>query len=323
MKQHLINKEVAEDSDGYSIYANPNKELKQEIIDFVANYAPTEVTIGWPPKKWEIIEKDGADYKLQSGRDTKYVSVIEVEEAKADGLKAAVNETFITGKYFHECFGTLYYYKECDTSPSLHIINITDVVDITDTTKFPNSMMAGTKFTNNDLNCYQSDVEYKMETYNEITMKVRPGVCGMFFSFTNDGDFRNRNYNKNLNYFNNTVIDPQIMLENFKNMIRTSIGNKLVVKGLKGNNYFTDNMLYIPYFVDDRGDYKFGVEMIKSRADGISYQECSGYTIYKKPSKTVDVTVDELINHIMSLIPVEVMNFFNLEFVLNYKYDFN
>lgn len=104
--------------------------------------------------------------------------------------------------------------------------------------------------------------------------------------------------------------------------LRRMIGESKMVKSTKANNYFTDSMLFIPFYYEDRGDHKFGFETIPSRGYADSYQQGSGYTIYKKPAKTVDATVDELIEKLFELVPANVMQFFDLEYVLNYTFEF-
>jgi hypothetical protein len=311
MKEHLINKETADDRDGYSIYANPNKALKQEIIDFVANYAPTEVTLGWPPKKWEIIEKDGEEYKLQSGRDVKYVSVVEVEETQAENLTTLVNEKFITGQHFHNSFGTLYKYRDGEYA-QLSIMDIKEVAGLT------MGIKSERPFNNNDLCVYRTAFEYKINTYHALGIEINVHLPMMFLTFTMDGNFKNRNYNENLNSFSNTPVEPKIMLDDLKKRIRKKIGEAELTKAEKGTNYFTRDFAFIPYSGVVRGTYEFGVHIIPSRRDGKSYQNGSGNTIYKLPTKAVTTSVDSLIDDMMARIPDEVMKNFDLEYVLNY-----
>ncbi len=303
MKKYLAGKlskeNIIGDSNNYSIYTNPDEKLRAEIASF--NIPTDVITLGWPEKEWKIIGYEEDEVKCQSGRNISYFPKKEIEQALSSNLEEKRNQKYQAYNYFKNAFGIISFFYDEKGYMKLRKIDLQSAFSTLDmvtpgVTNKVNTMSV--QFYNNFYEYELSDIEL---TYREMG-------CTLNLYFNSDGDYVNRDYNENLNQYKCEDISPKILYESFKNKI-LKIGKLQHCKG----KYYTDKYCFIPYFYEERGEFKLGVEKVPVRDDKKSYQEYSGQPIYKRPAKTDEVNSSHLWETILKLMPDE----FALAFEIN------
>jgi len=296
MKSYLketINK--GSESNTFSVYNNPDKELRAEIASFTIDQST--VDMGWPKKTWEIIEEDGDEYKCQSGRDISYFKKELIKQALSEKLEFERNQKYKASNYFKSHFGILSLYREHHTetwsSIWLKKINLVEPIFIGEVNFNPLSVEHYKYF-------YEYKLTYEMNSLHStnrivLSTDINHGES-MNLHFNKDGDYVNRDYNQNLNEYVNEDISQKILFQKFKEMIVNLQG--LEKLEYYNGKYYTDKYCIIPFF--DKGDFKYegGINFIGVREDGKSYQSQRGLPIYKKPTqkKLEPRTVQDLLS---------------------------
>lgn len=291
MRKYLLHSKMKKGStyDTYSTYKNPNESLKQQIKDFKLEDTTT-VRMGWPTRTWTIDSIEGKSVKCVDGKNVQYFPKAEIDEALAEKLENKRNMAFPAHKYFKECFGIITsVYKDKGNLYRLKKLSLGKAI--------PMSFDGKQKLNPLDLNIYQGMYDYQIDTYHGIALEVRIGAEMLNLHFNEEGDFVNRDYNCNLTEFDGEDLSPAVMLAELEKQIRSSITGKIFKAGKK---YYTDKNCYIPYLNEE--DHKIGVQMAAVRYDNVSYQARSGYPIHKKPAKAVEVTINDLIQDVLSLL---------------------
>lgn len=289
MKKHKIN-QIGEGSNTYSVYENPNKELKKQISEFQPDLS--EIEMGWPPLKWTIVEQDGDEYKCQSGRDIKYFKVDDVNKAIEEQKEKQRNKQFLAFEHFKPCFGIISYYKKND---DLKILDLTKGMST--------GALVGmnTNIDTMSVEAYFSEFNYEIKTYSEIALDINVYGQNMKLHFTPEGDFTNRDYNIRLDEYEQKIISPTVILQDLKELMQSAVGNSFEYANGK---FFTNRMCVLPFNYakdeDEDGSNMFGIKIAKIRNDGKTFQIETGCTIHKKPVKTEEKTFEDLWNYILN-----------------------
>jgi hypothetical protein len=184
MKKFVIGKDP--DEKDYTIFENPNKELKEKIKNFTTSNDTVEM--GWPTVKWKIDEWESDEVKCSKDRNIHYFPRKDVEKSLIEQLKVQLNKKFPANKYFTKIFGVvsnLQKYK--GELYSLHKINMGSNIGI----GFGNEDVNST-----DVNFYEGFFEIRFkDTY---ILKVEKHCGSLCLYFNKDGDFVNRDYNEKL-----------------------------------------------------------------------------------------------------------------------------
>lgn len=285
-------KKIGDGSNTFTVYRNPNEELRQQISSFNVDRSFFEE---WNGTRWEIGEAEDGEIRCTSGKNVKYFSHEEVDIFLEEKAEHERNQKFPAYKYFKDCFGVISNIVEYENYPwRLRIIDLIDA----------------SRFLSDDREIDTTGVNFYFNFFNYefkgLGLDVRPSGNSLALFFTKDGDFINRDYNENLSYFTNEVISPTRMLETLKNKIMEKTQGKL--ERSKGK-FFMDDCCIIPYNYAKEPDSKsieFGVEIIPIRSDGKSYQLYSGYPIHKKPANVETSNFQELWEIVMnSLTPLQ------------------
>lgn len=305
MKSHYLGKADGETLLGvkthkdHSVFKNPNAELKAKIAAFKINM--DEVEMGWPEKMWKIVGWEGDEAKCKEGKNTSYFTRKEINEALSNKLEYERNQAFQAFEYFKEAFGVISWLQK--NKGCMHLRKI----DLENSNDFIGRMVGVPQRKINPLRVegYETFFDYELSDYNGIELKV--GVSGRMLSlfFNENGDYVNRDYNEDMTYYECKDIHPSVVFEGFEKRI-LALGK---LKHSKGK-YYTDKFCFIPYFYEERGDLKLGVQMIPARDDGKSYQENSGCTIYKKPAKLEDSSAVDLLKMIKSKMSTQFSDLF-------------
>jgi len=283
-------------SNDHSIFQNPNAELRKQIADFKID--ATEVEMGWPSKKWKIIEWEGDEAKCQEGRNTSYFKRSEIEEALKDKLEYARNQAFKACDYFKNAFGVI-----SAMTPARTQLKKIDL-------QGANDFMGRAVGISRELNPlvvegYETFYEFNISTYKGVSISATVSAQMLKLHFNADGDYVNRDYNEDLLEYECKDISPMIIFEEFEKSI-LALGDLEYCKG----KYYSDKNCYIPYYGEIRGDLTLGVEIVPIRYDNKSYQHSSGDTIYKKPAVLEKKTSQDLLDTIKSKMPKEFFDLF-------------
>jgi hypothetical protein len=307
MKQHLIKEFLPEDStrddhesNRYSIYKNPDPKLRKEIKNFKID--TSKVTLGWPEKEWTILEYEDKEVKCQSGRNIQYFQRSEVNLALKENLEYQRNQKYQPHEYFKKHFGIISHLTKHSGYMSLQKIDM-------------NGAMAkgqlvgmGGNFDPTTVEAYETFYEYKVESRDEeITLSADVSGQMMNIYFDANGDYVNRNYNENLNYYVNEDISPDIVMEYFIRQLK-KLGSKLQFANGK---YYTPKYCIVPYAYDGENsrDIQFGVQLHPVRPDEKSYKQWRGNVI-KLPKKLTEVSSKQLIEDVMSKMPPSIKKMF-------------
>lgn len=289
MKKHKI-KQIGEGSNAYSVYENPNKELKNEIANFTCD--TNTVEMGWPSKTWTILEKDGDEYKCQSGRDISYFPISKVDENRIEYIEKQRNSKFLAFEHFKPCFGIVSNYNQ---NRDLKILDLTSGMSM------GKIVGMNTNINTMSVEAYFSEFNYEIKSYNEIALDVNVYGQNMNLHFTPDGNFTNRDYNIRLDDYEQKIISPTVILQDLKELMQSSVGNSFEYANGK---FFTNRICVLPFnYAKDEYDSRsnmFGIKIAKVRNDGKTYQIQTGRTIHKKPVKTEEKTFEDLWNYILN-----------------------
>lgn len=300
MKNFEIRK-VGEGSSTRTVYRNPDEELKRKIASFLPE---TEtVDIGWPPTKWKVEERDGDEYRCTEGRNVKYFTVEEVEKARASQIENSRNRAYPAYKYFKDCFGVISklvtVVSERENNGDFYSLEILNLVD-----GFSTGSVVGMSYEINPMSVefYNEFYRYEIETYNKIGLEPSVSASSLCLHFTPEGDFVNRDYNKDFSKFQQGVISPTVALEALKKMLFKKVGNGVTKS--KGK-FYTDKFCFVPYnrfHSEHKPSLEFGFYVVPVRSDGKSYQVYTGDTIYRKPANLEQSSREEMWSYLMNML---------------------
>lgn len=301
MKQHLIKEFLPKGSDRenhesnrYSIYKNPDPQLREEIKNFKID--SSKVTLGWPEKEWTIAEYEGDEVKCTAGRDVKYFPLEEIKRALQNNLEYQRNQKYFPHNYFKKGFGIISFLSKYEGGMTLKKIDLSDGSSL--------GKFVGATITMNPtkVECYETFYDYEVrKSDNQLYMRASVSGRLMNLYFNDDGDYVNRNYNENLNYYKCEDISPTIVVEHFMKELKKL--SKSFIFG--GGKYYTEKYCIKPYghnADENHRETEFGVELHPVRPDGITYKQYRG-TTYKLPKKIVEVNSDVLIGDVMNRMP--------------------
>jgi hypothetical protein len=288
--------------DTYSIYKNPNEDLKKAIQNFKSD--ETTVEMDWPPQIWKIDAYEGDEVKCSYKKNVKYFPIEEVKEALEEQHLSKLNEQFPPEKYFKECFGVITSTYSDKDSYTLHRLDLV-----------AGAGLLGGKIDNaTSVNWYGNQDTFEIWSQeDEIKFEARvEGGSTMNLYFNTDGDFVNRDYNENLDEFKNKDIHPSIALEHFKKMLFLKIKGRLQHHNGK---FYTNKFCYIPFCYkeeDDPNKIEFGVEIIPARdKEGMSFK-AYGQPAIKRPKNTESKTVEDLYTHIVGQLTPKFVEVFGI-----------
>lgn len=288
MKKHYLKKGVGETGlgdkeEGYSIYKNPDENLREKIKNFKGD--ETKVSMGWPEETWDIIEWEDKEVKCQRGRNVSYFPIKEVKKALLEQAELQRNLKFPAYKHFKNAFGILSKLIKEKNYWNLNVLNIVDNAKI------------GFEFRPMSVEHYRFSYEGELNFQDDFSLKFQKSCPNMCFYFTSDGDYINRDYNEDLNTFNCEEISMKILLDEFKNKILN----------LKEVGFFRGN-----YYIGKR---KYQISI--NREDHELYNEIEfglyGTEVKAKPKKMEFKSGEDIWNEIEKLIPEDMYKIYNLK----------
>jgi hypothetical protein len=288
MKEHYLGKGVGETllgskDTGYSVYKNPNAELREKI----KNYKPdqTKVTMGWPAEKtWDIIEWEDKEVKCQSGRNTNYFPIKEVEKALAEQEELQRNIEFPAYKYFKDAFGIVSSIEKWEGGKKITILDLQSHISI------------GRDYSPTSVEHYNYEYEGELRFDDDMKVEFSKGCNMMSIYFNKDGDYMNRDYNVNLNQFKCKEENLGILLSELKKKI-LALGE---VAFFRGNFYVGKNKME---FFTNREDHELRKEF------AIGYQALE---VKSLPKKCEYKPASEMWNQIEKNIPEDIYEIFRI-----------
>lgn len=255
MKEHYLSKGagttlLGDTDDGYSVYKNPNAELREEIKNFKPDQ--TKVTMGWPEKTWDIIEWEDKEVKCQSGRNTSYFKIKEVKEALADQEELKRNLKFPAYEYFKHAFGVVSSVGDWGDGKKVSILDLRSHIRLGN-------------YNPTSVEHYNFEYEGKLSTYNELAAELSKGCTSMSIYFNENGDYMNRDYNLNLNNYECKEESLRLILDVLKEKL-FAFGE---VKYARGSYYSEDKKLTLFIEREDhelRNKFKIGYSILKVKA---------------------------------------------------------
>jgi len=210
MKKHYIGKGtgetlLGEKDKGYSVYKNPNVELREKIKNFKPDQ--TKVTMGWSSKTWDIIEWEDKEVKCQSGRNTNYFKIEEVKKALVDQEALERNLAFPAYKHFKDAFGIISRLRKSDYGWDMEILDLTDNIKI------------GGNFNPTSVEHYKFTYSGELNFGDDFSLELRKSCNNMCLYFNSDGDYMNRDYNEDLSTFKCQEMSLKTLLDEFKKRI--------------------------------------------------------------------------------------------------------
>lgn len=289
-------------SDSYTIYKNPNEDLKKAIQNFKSDQ--THVEMDWPPVIWKIDSYEGDEVKCSHKKNVKYFSVDEVKEALEEQHLSELNKAFPPEKYFKECFGVI---TSLWSDKDYYTLKRIDLVA-------SSGLLGGEVNNATSVNWYGNHDEFDIQCdEDEIKFEARvEGGSTMNLYFNTDGDFVNRDYNEDLNQFKNKDIHPNLALEHFKKLLMLKIKGRLQYCN---GRYYTNKFCYVPFCFkeeDDPNKIEFGVEIIPARdKEGMSFK-AYGQPAIKRPKNTEPKTVVDLYNDLLGKLSPKFLEVFGI-----------
>lgn len=289
MKEHYISKGegktlLGQVDDGYSVYKNPDAELREKIKNFKPDQ--TKVKLGWPEKTWNIIEWEEKEVKCQEGRNTYYFPISEVKEALKDEEEYKRNIKFKAYEHFKNAFGIVSCVRDWGYGKKVFILDLQSRV------KFP-----GDRYNPTSVEHYNFEYGAELKTYNEISVELSKGCTSMSIYFNENGDYMNRDLNMNLNDYECKEVNLGLVLEELRDKL-LAYGEVSVFRGVycAGDNkltFFTKREDH-----ELRNEFKIGYYIEKAKA---------------KPKKVEMVSASVMWDEVVKNIPEDVFKIFNLK----------
>jgi hypothetical protein len=255
MKKHYLSKGEGETllgakDDGYSVYKNPNAELREEIKNFKPDQ--TKVTMGWPEKTWDIIDWEDKEVKCQNGRNTSYFPINEVKEALKDNEELQRNLKFPAYEYFKQSFGIVSSVEDWGDGKKVSILDL-------------QSHIRMGNYNPTSVEHYNFEYEGELSSYNELAIELSKGCTSMAIYFNENGDYMNRDYNLNLNNYECKEENLGLILEALRDKI-LALGEVMYAKG----NYYAGDKKFTLFTEREdhelRNEFKIGYFISKVKA---------------------------------------------------------
>ena len=292
MKEFIVNKELEK---GYTCFLNPDKELKDKIANIEYNPNVINIQRGFRTEECIVLEKIEEEYKCQVNKDIIYLPASEVDKYRVQTNNALRNKLFTTDEYFTKTFGVIH----------KHFNDGLTILDIKPT-EAPNPG----PFNNGNTNVkfFFSAYEYKLESskWDDLSISFGKYMRLMNLYFDEDGDFVNRDYNMDIQNFSQNKINPSIMLDRLK---EECYQLKDIKYSSKTQSYYTDEYMFTPF----REENKVGLYRTPAREKG-GYQKYIGDTIYKRPTKLVSVSPEDVYNSMVQQLTKEELKLFSENF---------
>ncbi len=278
MKKHYLKKGggttlLGHKDTGYSVYKNPDDKLREEIKNFKGDQ--TKVTLGWPEKKWNIVEWEKKEVKCESGRNVSYFPIKEVKEALAEQGELTRNLKFPAYKHFKKAFGVVSRIEKWDGGKKITIL------DLQSHLKIP-----GFNYNPTSVEHYSFEIEGELRTKNGMSVKFSKGCTSMSIYFNEDGDYMNRDYNLNLNEFKCEKISLSVLIDELKKKI-ISVGEF----GCFRNNYYVGNKKFELFMNREdhelRNEIKFGLYETVAKAIPKKMEYKTGAQVWEEVEKLI------------------------------------
>jgi hypothetical protein len=275
-------------SDVWTVFLNHDAALREAVLNVKP---PTTFTSGWSRDKWTIDSYEGDEVKCTSGKNVKYFSKEEIEKIQHNLIKEDRIEKFNPFNKFFDQHGSLYRYQEYN--------------DLNYSTKSIEALIGGESPGEESADlpdlrshmgmCSVNEYEFNI-TKTEFQLRFKEHCSTGFMEYTDEGDFVNRDYNQTLQLFTQEKPDILSIYTSFQDAILL-LGS--LEKTSASNILYSDNFCYVPFINDDTWGIEFTLAKIPVRPDyPRTYQFDRGDTIFKKPAKTIVLTVDEVLSFI-------------------------
>lgn len=277
------------EKNAYSIYENPNEELKKKIQSFTID--KTRVEVGFPAKEWEIVEYEGEEVKCKQGKNIHYFTKKEIEEALDYKFKFELNKTFLAYKYFRETYGIISQVREYNGE--LYGLTVLDLQGPI------NLFREDADFNTLTVESYGPFCEFDIKHYEGFIIEESNGYYkSMNLYFNKEGDYVNRNYNENLDTYQSGDAPYRVVF----NALADYISKFRELKYFRGNYYVAGKKIKLFFREDERSEnyYKrrYGFYELKSKSI---------------PKKAENRTCEDLLNDIVALFPEDLLAKFELE----------
>lgn len=254
----------------HSMYKNQNENLVKEIVEFA-----NRIKI---PKRYDI---------LTSSQQSEYDNKLKI-----------LNQKFDASKHFIEDFGIVYHHD----SSYQHLQYLYILAHEYRESFFGSG--ADSDFTRPAPHFNFST--FSTRTCNgELTFVIHRGGKIMCLYFDEIGNYLNRDYNINLNYFNQVAVSPTLILNDYKEYLKKCFGNIIEYDGKK---FYTDKYC----FYSSIGSESFGFNYKYVRDCGDGYQNYKGEKIIRKPKKTELKDFDFVWEYLMNLVPTHFKTLLNI-----------
>lgn len=287
MEKHIIGQRGKKDSNRYSIFKNPNEELRKEISEYDPDI-PYFIQ-GWPNKDWVIDTWETDEVKCVAGKNVMYFPRKDVEEFIINEKERLRNNKYPAYKYFKQCFGVISRLNIGDRGySSLSKLDLNNGMDI--------GAPVGIKQEINTMDVcgYDTFIEYSINPYYGLSFEASNHGRMLNIYFTKDGDFINRDYNEAIQDYKCEDISVDELLTQYREKLQEIPVELEFFRG----KYYSKDICYVPDF-DERKE-TVHLYYARRKASGM-YQVSSGWSNYKKPKGTVKKTREDLIEDLRKL----------------------
>jgi hypothetical protein len=273
----------------YSVYENPNEELKEKIRNFTID--KTRVEVGFPPQEWEIVEYEGEEVKCKQGKNIHYFKKNEIEEALKDKFDYELNKTFLAYKHFRETYGIISQVnKYKDELYSFTVLDLQGPINL---------FRDNAEFNTLSVEHYGPFCQFDIKRYEGFIVEESNGYYkSMNLYFDSEGNFVNRNYNEDLDTYESGDAPFRVVFD----ALVDAVSKFRELKYFRGH-YYVDGKKIKPFFKEIERK-----EIYYKRNYG--FYESKSKTI---PKKAENRTCEDLLNDIVSLLPEDLLSKFDLE----------
>lgn len=266
--------------DGYSIYKNPDKDLKKAIKNIED---PTELTEFWVPEfrddKWSFKETlENGSILLQSNNgNLTTISKKEYDYEFKESKLQKINRTYSVGDLMNRYFMPMYIGQKIYHKMFSQPLKIFGTLQ--------ESFYDG-------VNSISIIEEYHMSDYGYNTSfeaSFGNGNGHMYFNL--NGDIENRDYNQDLNE-TSKFIPKEVIIEDFIQVLDRRIGDSVLEVSNKNLNYFIDG--YAFKIKEDSTEIE--VEYYPHSSGNRYFQPGESYRKITKPAKLNIIAKDEFLN---------------------------
>lgn len=262
----------------WSVFKNLSPELREFVL---AKDTNTKFNAGFEGD-WEVVSfepDENGEIACKRGKNVRYFPKEDVYEYLGYARKDWLAKNFDPTDNFFKLHGPLWK-LEVHKDTQQHVTTLTVLTGGT------------TEESGNNMSYVEEYQFVAWDSWAQLGLKFERHYTSCFMEYDENGNFLVRDYNMDLDGFQQGPIKSKQVFEAFQKYTKNLKGYE---KRDRSDYMFSEENMLSPCFYVKGDTMTFVVEKIKVRYDKKSYQKHQGCTIYKKPTKLLPISAKEIL----------------------------